>query len=192
MIQKLFYAAPWILLGILLIFIGLALMGPSQKTANQSVSMEQLSKVYEHVEKVHASSLAPHLAEVVQRRVDCFGASPMERLDGVCHLNYLNAILEVGRTEVQSAPKVGDFLINVSLCPVVYSVCMGEKAEQNCRRIEGETVCGSAPDNGPKCAAMEARCIDSVLDAYWRGAPVDIYGSPILIRTESFNHARVP
>ncbi len=170
MLGKLIYALPWLFLGLLSAVFVLALAGPSGEVAH-----DELRRDYEDVEKVYPSSLSPRLIELAQKRVDCFGASPMERFNGACRSDYLNSILQVGREEIKSAPRLGDFLANVDNCPVMYSVCMGEKSEQDCRVIDGENVCEYAEDNVLNCAAMEARCIDKVLDTFWRGSPVDTY-----------------
>ncbi len=178
MLGRIFYALPWLLLGLLLIVFGLALAGPSGNVPEDGVSIAMLRQDYEAAVKVNPSSLAPRLIELAQKRVECFGASPLERFKGGCRSDYLNAIMKVGREEIVSAPRLGDFLANVDNCPVMYSVCMGEKSEQNCRVTDGERVCDYADDQVLNCAAMEARCIDGVLDLYWRGSPVDTsYGA---------------
>ncbi len=181
MLRKFLYALPWLALGLLAVIFGLALYGPSQNVTFEGASVEGLRETYESVEKVHPSSLSPRLTELARKRADCFGASPMARFDGLCHSEYLRDILRVGREEIESAPRLGDFLVQVDSCPIVYSVCMGEKSAQDCRESEGERVCEYAEENMSNCAAMEARCIDRILDIYWRGSPVDSYGSERLL-----------
>ncbi|MDR0356577.1 MAG: hypothetical protein LBJ64_12710 [Deltaproteobacteria bacterium] len=170
--KRLIRAAPWLALGLISLFFLMALHGRTKDVTDQTASIPRLTSLYEGIENLHPSSLSPELMEIVKRRTDCYGESPTSRLNGECNTRYLEDLIEVGRRNILSAPRIGYFLIDVKICPIMYSICMGERADLVCREIGGEMSCTNSPDNDVRCTAVEAKCIDGVLDEHWRGAPL--------------------
>lgn len=173
--KRIFYIFPWILLGTVLFFYTLALFAPVSRVDDLSLSLSLLRDIYEKVGKVNPSRLTPQLLKVVQQRIECYKKTPTVRLDGFCTSDYLERLASIGRAEIASAPQLGRFLIRARFCPIVYSICMGEEQPDEASKygqsgeLEYETYPYTGDDN--ECNKMESRCIDAVLDTYWRGAP---------------------
>ncbi len=123
------------------------------------VKMEQKS-IYARMRALYAFSatvpqsekLGQRFEEISAARIRCYHTTPIGRLD-ICSKDYTYQILEAGRQEVDSAPDLGNFISQVSYCPIVHSICMGEKDDLN------------------QCIKAESQCIDGMLDLYWRGKP---------------------
>lgn len=150
--KRFFFFTPLLILVLLSFFIYSSFFSSEQPLAVAD-ARQLVSALYQQAFGTHPSSLAGRFEHLVRNRVDCYQTSPLQRSD-LCKSLYLNEIVTIGRRHVRSAPNMGAFLDQVHYCPIVYSVCMGRAA------------------NSGECVAMESRCIDSMLDRYWRGAPV--------------------
>lgn len=99
-----------------------------------------------------SKQLGAELTDIAAARSECYRRTPEGRTEA-CAGEYLNAVVAAGKRSINSAPDMGAFIHNVSRCPVVHSLCMGEFFDPG------------------RCLRMEAQCIEGILDRYWRGRP---------------------
>lgn len=134
------------------LFFSLAAFAPKGQV-EKADALRQVTELYQFTQDTGQSyKLGERLNHVVSERVACYGDSPLDRLAN-CNEKYIIDIVQLGRSAIVSAPDMGLFMEKVRACPIVYSACMGDigKAEE--------------------CIVLEARCIDGMYDAYWRGRP---------------------
>ena len=138
-----------------LLFWAAAVFSPTQKTPQDS-AIAKVTALYDFTKGVSQSQkMGSRLEEIVHNRVSCYSSTPLQR-NTICNVNYVEQIVAIGRRKILSAPDMGSFVDNVRFCPIAYSACMGERG------------------NAGECVVMEARCIDGMYDAFWRGRPFDL------------------
>ena len=71
----------------------------------------------------------------------------------ICNNKYVKGIVHHARKAVHSRPNLGEFVLNVDLCPILYNICMGQ-----------------TEDDKERCILFERQCIDYTLDMFWRGS----------------------
>ena len=134
------------------LFIVMAVIAPTQKIEKKSTYYQAIA-LYAHTRDIHQSQkLGKQIENIVIKRMDCYRFSPFER-GSRCLGPYSSDLVALGRQQLQSAPDLGLFLEQIQLCPLVHAMCMGDIQEAR------------------NCISMEARCLDSVYDEYWRGSP---------------------
>jgi len=121
-------------------------------------NMDKARKLYEAVLKVDASSTSKDAFEkIIQERLQCYEENWFyaDRVE-MCRSTYMTDLVQEARKTIKSMPDMGNFLVKVRNCPIVYSICKGER--------EGDSK---------GCVQVERQCIDYVLDRYWRGTLPD-------------------
>ncbi len=144
----------------LLCFLGLSLYS-SNKTVLEHNSQENIDELYNKVNATLPSFRAKKEFEtIILDRIDCFesNVSYRDRIN-ICLHEYRGDITDVAREFIAGRPQLGLFIENVSLCPIMYNLCQGQKDLQ-----EFET--------NNLCIRFERQCIDYMLDEYWRGLPM--------------------
>jgi len=71
----------------------------------------------------------------------------------ICDNRYVKRIVHLARKTIHSRPDLGEFVLNVGMCPILYNLCMGQTENDKNR-----------------CILFERQCIDYTLDMYWRGS----------------------
>lgn len=158
------------------------LWSPGRPTAPLEDSAKVLSRFYQEVEATHPSALNEDLRGVARQRNDCYGKSPLRRLEGVCQAAYLDGLMFVGRRRVRSAPELGVFLNSAALCPIAFSLCMGRsRDEETAQPAPGQTASATQLEPGPNpnqrledCLLTEIKCLEASFDRHWRGAPLPL------------------
>jgi hypothetical protein len=90
----------------------------------------------------------------IQNRLKCYEENHDygQRIQ-ICNNKYVKAIVHNARSAVHSRPNLGEFVLNIDLCPILYNMCMGK-----------------TEDNKERCMLFERQCIDYTLDMFWRGS----------------------
>lgn len=110
---------------------------------------------YQDVKKVKISDLdRPEIEKIIQKRINCYDKSfsYIDRISN-CNINYISDIVEFSRKNIRSNPLLGNFVDKIVMCPVVYNVCQGSEDLEN-----------------ESCIDVENKCIESMMDQYWRGS----------------------
>ncbi|MDR1084185.1 MAG: hypothetical protein LBP22_04830 [Deltaproteobacteria bacterium] len=152
-ILGLLYWLPLTLAAALVAAIAISSRPDVQYQLRERLSTETMARVYSRLEDVHPSQITARLREIVQDRLRCYGNNPQDRVSGECIRQYLYSLVRVGRSEIYSAPDMGNFLDMVKKCPIVNAVCRGKGQDSD------------------SCISMESLCLDNVMDDYWRGSP---------------------
>ena len=146
------FVISFMLLGGCALFVVLSFMTPAQSLQKES-AVNVAREIYASSKNVPLSQqVGPKLKQVAADRVECYKLTAETRIK-TCAGKYLNSIVEIGKENIDSAPDMGAFINNVSRCPVVHSLCMGDFA------------------NLDQCIRLEALCIEDMLDKHWRGRP---------------------
>ena len=90
----------------------------------------------------------------IQNRLRCYEENHDygQRIQ-ICNNKYVKGIVHHARKAVHSRPNLGEFVLNVDLCPILYNICMGQ-----------------TEDDKERCILFERQCIDYTLDMFWRGS----------------------
>ena len=90
----------------------------------------------------------------IQNRLRCYEENHDygQRIQ-ICNNKYVKSIVHNARNAVHSRPNLGEFVLNVDLCPILYNICMGQ-----------------TEDDKERCILFERQCIDYTLDMFWRGS----------------------
>ena len=90
----------------------------------------------------------------IQNRLRCYEENHDygQRIQ-ICNNKYVKGIVHHARNAVHSRPNLGEFVLNVDLCPILYNICMGQ-----------------TEDDKERCILFERQCIDYTLDMFWRGS----------------------
>ena len=90
----------------------------------------------------------------IQNRLRCYEENHDygQRIQ-ICNNKYVKSIVQHARKAVHSRPSLGEFVLNVDLCPILYNICMGQ-----------------TEDDKDRCIRFERQCIDYTLDMFWRGS----------------------
>jgi len=71
----------------------------------------------------------------------------------ICNNRYVKRIVQLARKNIHSRPDLGEFVLNVGMCPILYNLCMGQ-----------------TENDKKRCILFERQCIDYTLDTFWRGS----------------------
>lgn len=140
----------------LLLFFGLMiLLASGYKEVEEKSNIEFARELYDKVNKTLPSVVSAKEHErIIRERLECYAIdSDYTRRIRVCNNLYAKAIVKQARDTLTSRPEMGKFVVNVNLCPVMQSMCIG---------ITDNDV--------DRCVIFEKQCIDYNLDSYWRGA----------------------
>lgn len=140
----------------MLLFFGLIiLLASDYKEIEEKTNIEFAREIYNKVNNTLPSIVsAKNHEQIIRERLECYAIdSDYARRIRVCNNLYAKAIVKQARDALTSRPDMGKFVMNVNLCPVMYSMCMGV-----------------ADNNKNRCITFERQCIDYNLDSYWRGA----------------------
>ena len=113
---------------------------------------------YSQVERVKPSRIgAEDFRKVIRTRVQCYEqvTTPLERKKP-CNISYVESIIHTARQHIKSVPEIGRFVREVQYCPIMYNMCIGDMNSKD------------------YCIDFERRCIDKILDKYWRGASENV------------------
>ncbi len=92
--------------------------------------------------------------DTVRKRLTCYEEYHDYALRiQICNNAYVKQIVHLARQAVRSRPSLGEFVLNVGMCPIQYNLCMGQ-----------------TENNKERCITFERQCIDYTLDVFWRGA----------------------
>ncbi|MDD2467638.1 MAG: hypothetical protein PHI97_26960 [Desulfobulbus sp.] len=140
-------------------FVIAAFFQPVINVQAKNITTEQLNNnqlvrfYYQQVEKTAPSTVdeQQHI-QVIRERLNCYFANNeyTERVNN-CNGPYVKDIVALARQSLTARPSLGAFVRILNICPVLYNMCMGNK------------------NDGEQCILFERRCIDHVLDKYWRG-----------------------
>ncbi|MFV0349546.1 MAG: hypothetical protein ACK5JO_13265 [Halodesulfovibrio sp.] len=142
----------------LLLCMCLALADTTTATAQDLTDKTNINLVRERYRKV--SQTLPSVVnakeneEAIRERLNCYeGYHEYSQRIKICNNAYIKKIVRVARQSVHSRPSLGEFVLNVGICPVLYNLCMGQ-----------------TENDREECILFERQCIDYTLDVYWRGA----------------------
>jgi len=92
--------------------------------------------------------------EAIRDRLKCYEEKHeyLGRIQ-VCNNAYVKRIVALARASIRSRPNIGEFVLNVDMCPIVYNLCMGQTHQDK-----------------ERCILFERQCIDYTLDVFWRGS----------------------
>lgn len=123
-------------------------------------SIDRLVQRHERASVVSDPILEDHLRVVVEERLLCFSQAFEKDLRNLerCRNHYINRVVSVARSEFDSAPDMGRFVLCMQEAPVAYGICRGE----------GDLL---APAD---CVFREVQAIEACVTDYWRGGTVSI------------------
>lgn len=123
------------------------------KTLDAQSNIDFVLDMYFEVLKTEPSRIgAKRLDSLIRERIQCYSDnSKFGERAHECNSSYVAEIIDLAQEEIQAMPTLGVFISHVQLCPITYSICIGDQ------KTEGE------------CALLERQCIDMYLDRYWRG-----------------------
>ncbi|MGD9638619.1 MAG: hypothetical protein AB7U85_06130 [Alphaproteobacteria bacterium] len=89
---------------------------------------------------------------IIEERINCYTKhhSYSERVN-ICSSDYQKNIIKVASEITNKRPMIGNFVIKINECPVMFNMCRGEQ----------KTI--------DECIVFEKKCLDYFLDKYWRG-----------------------
>lgn len=91
--------------------------------------------------------------KLIRARLKCYAEHPSySQRTQICNDAYLKKIVYLAREAIHSNPDIGRFIPNVSMCPIMFNLCMGKTDK-----------------NSTRCIIFERQCIDYNLDVFWRG-----------------------
>jgi len=111
--------------------------------------------LYDRVRNTLPSEVnATENTEAIRNRLKCYEEKHeyLGRIQ-ICNNAYVKRIVDLARRSVHSRPSIGEFVLNVDMCPIVYNLCMGQTER-----------------NRERCILFERQCIDYTLDVFWRGS----------------------
>ena len=117
-------------------------------------NIEMVRELYDEVNNTLPSvvSSQKHTA-IIRKRLECYEKNyDYTKRIRTCNNAYVKALVEQARKDIQSHPDMGNFVKNVNICPVMYSMCVGQTG-----------------NNVDRCIVFEKQCIDHMLDKFWRG-----------------------
>ena len=139
----------------------LALLGlcpahaPWAKDLTGNSNIQMVRDLYSNVRETLPSEVnARENTQAIQNRLKCYEENHDygQRIQ-ICNNKYVKRIVHYARKAVHSRPNLGEFVLNVNLCPILYNICMGQ-----------------TEDDKDRCILFERQCIDYTLDMFWRGS----------------------
>lgn len=128
-----------------------------QNDNNSLIAMQydDIIQQYEFVKTAEQSDLKDVFLEIIDRRLKCYSDTSDYSLRlSTCRKDYDYEILIAARENLKSSPSLGEFMLCTQNCPLSYSFCNGEELS------EGESK---------DCREIEVLCIETCLNAFWRG-----------------------
>ena len=122
-------------------------------TGNSNIQL--VRDLYNNVRDTLPSEVnAVENTQAIQHRLKCYEEihDYGQRIQ-ICNNKYVKRIVHNARKAVHSRPNLGEFVLNVDLCPILYNICMGQ-----------------TEDDKERCILFERQCIDYTLDMFWRGS----------------------
>lgn len=130
----------------------------SRYSTEQDVDFNSL---FRDVNETPVSSIArDEFLGAIHNRIGCFGRNfdYINRIT-LCMSKYREEIVHTARKNISARPEVGLFIKNVAYCPIMYNLCQGKLDPRD-------------PASAELCVNFEHKCIDHMLDKFWRGMPV--------------------
>ena len=116
--------------------------------------VQKLIALYNEVEKTPSSPMSERLSKIVNNRMNCYNKeSDLSTRIEECRKDYIREIVFSARKGLKSVPMLGDFVLCIRYCPIIYAMCIGD---ENIKDSED-------------CVGQEVQCIDYCFDNYWRG-----------------------
>lgn len=144
-----------ILLACILLVVGAVVFRASgYHLLKPETNIEMVRSLYEEVNKTLPSvvSSKEHIS-IIHKRLECYEKNDdYTKRIRVCNNAYVKALVEQARKDIQSKPDMGNFVEKINICPVMYSMCIGQ-----------------THNNVERCIVFEKQCIDHILDKFWRG-----------------------
>jgi hypothetical protein len=125
------------------------------RVIENKTNIAQIRELYKKVNETLPSVVnSKEHDEIIHQRLECYAMYDdyRSRISN-CNNAYVKTLVEQARTTIKSRPDMGLFVSNVSICPVMYNLCVGKTR-----------------NDVSKCVVFEKQCIDYTLDTYWRGA----------------------
>lgn len=125
------------------------------KDLTGNTNIQLVRELYSNVRETLPSEVnAEENTQAIQNRLRCYEENHDygQRIQ-ICNNKYVKSIVHNARKAVHSRPNLGEFVLNVDLCPILYNICMGQ-----------------TEDDKERCIRFERQCIDYTLDMFWRGS----------------------
>ena len=125
------------------------------KDLTGNTNIQLVRDLYNNVRETLPSEVnAAENTQAIQRRLKCYEENHDygQRIQ-ICNNKYVKNIVHNARKAVHSRPSLGEFVLHINLCPILYNICMGQTAYDK-----------------ERCIQFERQCIDYTLDIFWRGS----------------------
>ena len=122
-------------------------------TGNSNIQL--VRQLYNNVRDTMPSEVnAVENTQTIQNRLKCYEENHDygQRIQ-ICNNKYVKSLVRLARKGIHSRPNLGEFVLNVDMCPILYNICMGQ-----------------TEDDKERCILFERQCIDYTLDMFWRGS----------------------
>ena len=122
-------------------------------TGNSNIQF--VRELYNNVRDTMPSEVnAAENTQTIQNRLKCYEENHDygQRIQ-ICNNKYVKSLVRHARKGIHSRPSLGEFVLNVDMCPILYNICMGQ-----------------TEDDKERCILFERQCIDYTLDMFWRGS----------------------
>ena len=122
-------------------------------TGNSNIQF--VRELYNNVRDTMPSEVnAVENTQTIQNRLKCYEENHDygQRIQ-ICNNKYVKSLVRHARKGIHSRPSLGEFVLNVDMCPILYNICMGQ-----------------TEDDKERCILFERQCIDYTLDMFWRGS----------------------
>lgn len=122
-------------------------------TGNSNIQL--VRQLYNNVRDTMPSEVnAVENTQTIQSRLKCYEENHDygQRIQ-ICNNKYVKNLVRHARKGIHSRPNLGEFVLNVDMCPILYNICMGQ-----------------TEDDKERCILFERQCIDYTLDMFWRGS----------------------
>ena len=122
-------------------------------TGNSNIQF--VRELYNNVRDTMPSEVnAAENTQTIQNRLKCYEENHDygQRIQ-ICNNKYVKSLVRHARKGIHSRPNLGEFVLNVDMCPILYNICMGQ-----------------TEDDKERCILFERQCIDYTLDMFWRGS----------------------
>ncbi len=122
-------------------------------TGNSNIQF--VRELYNNVRDTMPSEVnAVENTQTIQNRLKCYEENHDygQRIQ-ICNNKYVKSLVRHARKGIHSRPNLGEFVLNVDMCPILYNICMGQ-----------------TEDDKERCSLFERQCIDYTLDMFWRGS----------------------
>ncbi len=138
---------------LVVLVLGLAEAFAAARDVQHVSDMDRIRKYYTRVnETLPSRTNATANETIIRNRLACYAEhADYNKRVKICNGRYTRDLVKSLRAAIRSQPDIGNFLVTVSVCPVIYNLCAGKT------------------DDEERCVLFERQCIDSALDIFWRG-----------------------